>query len=75
MPFDIYLQTIDEVKNAFDGLHAPIYYVPGNHDCDAQEGSFEAFARQFPIPETLDIVNALAAPAPGARQRVSRQPT
>ena len=29
MPFDIYLQTIDEAKNAFDGLHAPTYYVPG----------------------------------------------
>ena len=58
IPYDVYLRTVDEVAEAFAGFAAPIYYVPGNHDCDAQEGSFAAFAERFPIPETLDIVDA-----------------
>ncbi|SVB31306.1 uncharacterized protein METZ01_LOCUS184160 [marine metagenome] len=63
MPSKTYLRSIDEVANAFDQLQAPIYYVPGNHDCDARTGSFERFARRFPIPDTVDVFDA----APGVR--------
>jgi len=63
MPRDVYLQTLDEAKQTFDGLEAPVYYIPGNHDCDAQDGKFDDFVERFPIPETLDIVDA----APGLR--------
>ena len=58
MPYEVYLGAVEEVGEAFDGIEAPTYYIPGNHDCDAQEGSFEAFARRFPMPQTLDIVEA-----------------
>jgi len=58
MPYEVYLQAIADVGDAFDKFAAPAYYIPGNHDCDAQEGSFEAFAQRFPIPQTLDIVEA-----------------
>ena len=63
MSREIYLQTLDEVGKAFDGFEAPFYCIPGNHDCDAQDGKFDDFAKRFPMPETLDIVDA----APGLR--------
>jgi hypothetical protein len=31
--------------------------VPGNHDCDAQSGSFAPFARRFPLPDPLTIID------------------
>ena len=58
IPIPIYLQSIEEAADAFDGFRAPAYYVPGNHDCDPVQGSFEAFASRFPIPETVDVVDA-----------------
>ena len=58
MPYDIYLQAIADVADAFEGFTAPAYYIPGNHDCDAQEGSFEALFQRLPMPQTLDIVEA-----------------
>jgi hypothetical protein len=63
MSRDVYVQTVDEVRKAFDGFEAPFYCVPGNHDCDAQDGKFDDFAKHFPIPDTLDIVDA----SPGLR--------
>ncbi len=56
IPREIYLRSIEEVAEVLAELKAPIYYVPGNHDCDAQQGSFEEFAKRFPIPETLEVV-------------------
>ena len=63
MSRDVYVQTVDEVRKAFDGFEAPFYCVPGNHDCDAQDGKFDDFLKHFPIPDTLDIVDA----SPGLR--------
>jgi len=63
MPTNTYHRSIDEVAEAFDQLQAPIYYVPGNHDCDARTGSFVPFARRFPIPDTIDVFDT----APGIR--------
>jgi 3',5'-cyclic AMP phosphodiesterase CpdA len=58
LPWETYLRSIDEVSVAFSGFQSPSYYIPGNHDCDAQNGSFDAFARKIQIPEVLDIVDA-----------------
>lgn len=58
LPWTTYLQSIEEVAEVFSGFEAPTYYVPGNHDSDAQSGSFEPFAARFPIPETIDVVDA-----------------
>ncbi len=58
LPQATYLKSIDEVADAFAGFRAPAYYIPGNHDCDAQNGSFEPLARKFPIPDTLTVVDA-----------------
>ena len=63
LPLATYLRSIDEVADAFDQLQAPVYYVPGNHDCDARTGLFEYFARRFPIPDTIDVFDV----APGLR--------
>lgn len=56
IPREIYLRSVEEVAEAFAGFAAPIYYVPGNHDCDAQQGSFADLAERLPIPETLEVV-------------------
>ena len=61
IPRETYLQSIEHVAKAYNGFNAPIYYVPGNHDCDADTRSFDAFAKRFPIPETLSFSEA----APG----------
>ncbi|MYE89814.1 hypothetical protein F4X33_12540 [Candidatus Poribacteria bacterium] len=58
LPWTTYLQSIEDVATTFDGFEAPLYCVPGNHDSDAQQGSFEAFADRFEIPETLTVVDA-----------------
>ena len=58
MPDDQYEQSLRDVAAAYAGFTAPIYYVPGNHDCDASQFSFDAFKRAFPIPETLEVVEA-----------------
>ena len=58
LPWTTYLQSIEDVATTFDGFEAPLYCVPGNHDSDAQQGSFEAFAERFDIPETLKVVDA-----------------
>ncbi len=58
LPWTTYLQSIDEVAEVFAGFEVPAYYVPGNHDSDAEHGSFEPLAKRFPIPETIDVVDA-----------------
>ncbi|NKB69252.1 MAG: hypothetical protein GKR89_19455 [Candidatus Latescibacteria bacterium] len=56
LPFSTYCRSIAETAAVFGQLEAPVHYIPGNHDCDAQEGSFAELARHFPIPQLLDIV-------------------
>ncbi|MEE2657556.1 MAG: metallophosphoesterase [Candidatus Latescibacterota bacterium] len=51
-----YEQSLRDVSQAFSRFSAPTYYVPGNHDCDAVEYSFIAFAETFRTPEILDVV-------------------
>ena len=58
LPTEAYLQSIDEVADVFSGFRAPAYYIPGNHDCDAQSGSFEPFIEKFSISETIAIADA-----------------
>ncbi|MCZ6632506.1 MAG: metallophosphoesterase [bacterium] len=58
LPRKAYLQSIHEVAETFSNFQAPFYCVPGNHDCDAQKGSLDAFARAFTLPEPLTIVDA-----------------
>ena len=58
LPRETYLRSVDEVSAAFSGFRSPSYYIPGNHDCDAQDGSFEALARKIKIPVVLDVVEA-----------------
>ncbi|MCZ6679527.1 MAG: metallophosphoesterase [Candidatus Poribacteria bacterium] len=59
LPWSTYLQSIQEVADVFAGFETPVYYIPGNHDADAQRGTFEAFAKEFPIPETIDVVEVM----------------
>ena len=63
LPCETYLRSIDEVSAAFSGFQSPGYYIPGNHDCDAQTGSYDEFAQRIKIPAILDVVDA----APGLR--------
>ena len=55
IPRETFHQSIQQVSQEFTRFEAPIYYVPGNHDCDAQSGSFGAMASEFPIPDTLTV--------------------
>lgn len=52
---DTFEQTIREVREYFDGFDAPFYCVPGNHDCDAQTWTFDAFSAAFDVPEVLSV--------------------
>lgn len=63
LPTETYLKSINEVANVFSGFQTPVFYIPGNHDCDAQSGSFEPFIEKFSISETIQLVEA----APGLR--------
>ena len=58
LPTDTYLRSIDEAATTLDRIEAPFYSIPGNHDCDAQTGSFDGFAARFPLPEPLSVVDA-----------------
>lgn len=58
LPTATYLRSIDEAAAAFARIEAPFYAVPGNHDCDAQSGSFAGFAARFSYPEPLTVVEA-----------------
>ena len=53
LPTHLYESSVDEVADVLASIKAPFYCVPGNHDCDAQTGSMEAFARRFDLPNPL----------------------
>ena len=55
---ETYLRSVAEAADACDQIEAAFYSIPGNHDCDAQSGSFEGFAARFPLPDPLTIVDA-----------------
>jgi hypothetical protein len=55
LPSELYEESVDEVADAFAKISAPFYCVPGNHDCNAQSGSFAGFARRFPLPDPLIV--------------------
>ena len=57
LPWEMYLQSVEDVAQAFAGFEVPLYCVPGNHDCDAQKGTFEPLARRIHLPELLDVVD------------------
>ena len=63
LPWEQYLQSIDVVAAALERFRAPLYCVPGNHDCDAGTGTFAPLAERIHLPELLDVVDA----APGLR--------
>ena len=58
LPRETFLRSIGEVAEVFAGFEAPFYCIPGNHDADAQQGSFADFQKQFPLPQPLTIVEA-----------------
>ena len=58
LPRETYLRSIGEVAEVFAGFEAPFYCIPGNHDADAQHGSFADFQKQFSLPQPLTIVEA-----------------
>jgi predicted phosphodiesterase len=58
LPRETYLQSIRDVAAVFAGFEAPAYYIPGNHDADAQQGSFVEFEKHFPIPQPLTVIEA-----------------
>lgn len=55
LPTDIFERSIREVREMFAGFDAPIYCIPGNHDCDAQTWSFETFNKTFNSPDVLSV--------------------
>jgi 3',5'-cyclic AMP phosphodiesterase CpdA len=55
LPTDVFQRTLREAKAYFDDVQAPLYLVPGNHDCDARTWSFDAFSRAFPSPGVLSV--------------------
>ena len=57
LPWELYLQSVDDVAAAFERFRAPFYCVPGNHDCDAGTGTFAPLAEQIHLPELLDVVD------------------
>jgi 3',5'-cyclic AMP phosphodiesterase CpdA len=50
-----YDRALADVRKTFDGFDTPFYCIPGNHDCDAQTGSFEAFDRAFDTSNALSV--------------------
>ena len=57
LPTHLYERSVDEVADVLASIEAPFYCVPGNHDCDAQSGSMEGFARRFALPNPLTTVD------------------
>lgn len=60
LPRADYDRSLAEVAAAYAGFAAPVHVVPGNHDCDAQEFAYDAFARAFATPAVLDVVDVAA---------------
>ena len=57
IPRDQYERSLRDVAGAYAGFAAPIHYVAGNHDCDAQDYGYAAFLETFGVGRTLDIVD------------------
>lgn len=57
MATNAYEAAVREAADRFENLQAPLYLVPGNHDCDAVTGSFKAFRSSFRSPLDLDVVD------------------
>ena len=57
MPWATYVRAVEEVASACGRFQVPTYYVPGNHDSDAQQASFDLFAQHIPIPHVLDVID------------------
>jgi hypothetical protein len=57
LPTALYERSVDDVADVLAAIKAPFYCVPGNHDCDAQTGSMDGFARRFPLPDPLITVD------------------
>ncbi|MEE2993294.1 MAG: metallophosphoesterase [Gemmatimonadota bacterium] len=57
MPWETYVRAVGEAAAACSQFQAPTYYVPGNHDSDAQQASFDLFAQHIQIPYILDVVD------------------
>ena len=58
MPRQTYLRALTETHGICQGFKAPTYYIPGNHDCDSQEYSFDLFLDRFAAPAVLSIIEA-----------------
>jgi len=56
IPWETYQQSVTDVAAALEGLEAPLHCVPGNHDCDSEQGTFAPLAERIRIPELLDVV-------------------
>ena len=54
--WETYLQSVTDLAAALEEFEAPLYCVPGNHDCDAERGSFAPLAERVHIPQLLDVV-------------------
>ena len=57
LPWELYLQSVEDVAAASERFTAPLYCVPGNHDCDAGTGTFAPLAERIHLPELLDVVD------------------
>ena len=57
IPWETYLQSVEDVAEALARFDVPAYYVPGNHDCDAECRTFAPLAARIPLPELLDVVD------------------
>ena len=55
IPTPTYERSISDMRDTFQGLDAPFYAVPGNHDCDAQTWKFDAFNQAFDPPDILGV--------------------
>ena len=67
LPTETYRRSVDEVAAAVAGFEAPFYWIPGNHDCDAQTGSFADLHARLPMVDGIEVVQA----APGLRLALS----
>lgn len=54
---DDYYRSVEDAGRAFSMFQAPVYFVPGNHDCDPQTGSFASLSERISMPEILDVVD------------------
>lgn len=56
LPTETYRRSIEDVAAAVAGFEAPFYWIPGNHDCDAQTGSFADLHARLPMVQGIETV-------------------